>query len=187
MDQTHSLTDIFIGREDAVTVLDVSMRAAIVYIAGLAIVRVGKRRLMGRATAIDMILAFILGSLFSRAMNGGAPVIATLVAGAILVLVHWGVTAIGRRSERWDVLTKGRCVSLVENGNLQERNMRSADFSRDDLYEALRLRAGVTELSDVRQAFMERNGDVSVLLQPSPRVVDVAVKEGVQTVRVELV
>jgi len=63
----------------------VAARAVLIYVAGLAVVRLGKSRLLGRATAFDIILAFILGSLFSRAVNGTAALLVTLAAAIVLV------------------------------------------------------------------------------------------------------
>ena len=47
-------------------------RSILMYLVGLAIVRAGKSRLLARATALDVILAFVLGSLISRGINGSA-------------------------------------------------------------------------------------------------------------------
>ena len=49
------------------------LRALIVFIGSLIIVRLGAKRFLGRKTIFDFILAFILGSMLSRAINGSSP------------------------------------------------------------------------------------------------------------------
>ena len=46
---------------------------------------------------------------------------------------------------------------------------------------------GLDNVDQVREAYKERNGEISVIKRDvAPQVIDVAVKEGVQTVRIEL-
>jgi len=63
----------------------VAGRSQVMYVIGLIVVRAGKSRLLARATALDLILAFILGSLISRGINGSASLSGTTVAVATLV------------------------------------------------------------------------------------------------------
>jgi len=167
--------------------VSVAVRAVLVYVAGLVVVRLGKNRLLGRATAFDIILAFILGSLFSRAVNGSASLVPTLAAALVLVGLHGALAALARRSERLDDLVKGRRLVLVRDGRIEGHNLRRADLSERDLREELRLEAGIGTLDEVAEVSMERNGRLSVVERPrAPRVVSVAVADGVQTVRLEL-
>ncbi len=55
-------------------------------------------------------------------------------------------------------------------------------ISLQDLEEYARLK-GIDDISQIRLAYKERNGEVSVILKkPQPRVTEVAVADGVQTV-----
>ena len=62
------------------TAPQMAARAALIYAVALAIVRIGKKRFMGRATAFDVIVGIILGSIASRAVTGNAPMIPTMTA-----------------------------------------------------------------------------------------------------------
>jgi uncharacterized membrane protein YcaP (DUF421 family) len=164
----------------------VAARAALVYIIGLAIVRVGKSRLIGRVTSLDVILGFILGSLLSRGITGSASVSGTTVASAALVATHWVFTFLASRSHAFGTLVKGRAIVVVKEGELIRENMRRSHISEHDLEEELRLQ-GIDSLQEVRLAHKERNGEVSFLIRkPEPRIIDVAVSGGVQTVRIQL-
>ncbi len=65
-----------------------ALRAAVVYAAMVVVVRLGKKRFMGQATAFDVILGIMLGSVASRAITGNAPLGPALAAAGALLAMH---------------------------------------------------------------------------------------------------
>src|SRR5262245_60499745 len=133
-------------------------RAVVVYVVGVAIVRIGKSRIVSRMTPIDVIIGFILGSLLSRGITGHASLSSTTAASIAIVACHWAFTALACRSHFFGTLLKGHVKLLVENGVLQIKNMRNSHISIHDMEEAMRLR-GLEEIHEVRRAYKERNGE----------------------------
>lgn len=167
--------------------LEMGLRTLGIYIAAIAILRVfGEGRLLGKYAAFDIIVGVIFGSMISRPVNATAPFAETLAIGAILVALHWASGALAFRSHRFGILVKGSPRVLVERGVILWNEMKRCHFTEGDLEEALRLE-GIETVEDVRIATMERNGRISILRRTLPKVLDVAVAEGVQTVRIELV
>jgi uncharacterized membrane protein YcaP (DUF421 family) len=165
--------------------LQMALRTVLIYIATLAIVRVGSKRFLSQATAFDAIVAIMLGSIMSRAINGSAPFLPTLAAGIILVGLHWLIAAIAYSSDWFGTLVKGNPVLLIKNGDVQEKGLRRTSVSAKDLEEALRIESHVTEPERVQLAYLERNGGISVIpSKPEPRVLEVSVEDGVQTLRI---
>src|SRR5262245_48286859 len=70
------------------TTSQASLRAVLIFVIGLAIMRVASRRFLGRATPFDVMLGFLLGSLLSRAISGTAGFVETVVASLVIVLMH---------------------------------------------------------------------------------------------------
>ncbi len=138
-------------------------RATVIYVAGLVVVRVGKDRLLGRSTAFDIVLGFILGSMLSRAINGAAQLLETLVAAVVLVALHWVFAHFARQSDAVAWAVKGKHVVLVRSGVIEQRNLRAAEITRDDLEEELRLGAHIDDIRDVELACLERNGRISIV------------------------
>jgi uncharacterized membrane protein YcaP (DUF421 family) len=167
-------------------VLQMGLRAAIVFVVTVAIVRLGKKRFLGRATTFDVILGIMLGSIVSRAVTGNAPLVPALGAAAVLMLMHWLFSAIALRSHGFGVLVKGRARLLVQDGRPQDEAMRASHMTEHDLWEDLRGKS-VSSLAEVKEARLERSGQLSVVkAKPEPKVVEVAVRDGVQTVRIEI-
>lgn len=168
-----------------VNAIQMALRTVLIYAATLAIVRVGSKRFLSQATAFDAIVAIMLGSIMSRAINGSAPFLPTLAAGVILVGLHWLIAAIAYSSDSFGTLVKGNPVLLIKDGNLQEKGLRKTSVSAKDLEESLRIESHVTEPESVQLAYLERNGGISVIpRKPEPRVLEVSVEDGVQTVRI---
>ena len=66
-----------------------ALRAILMYASALFLVRIGSKRFLSQATPFDIIVAVMLGSILSRAINGSAPFVATVIAGGALVGLHW--------------------------------------------------------------------------------------------------
>lgn len=172
---------------DSLSWYQMGLRALILYLAALVLVRVGEKRFLGKNTAFDVILGIILGSVISRAINGSADLLPTLAAGAVLVALHWLLAVFAFRSDHFGDLVKGRRRLLVADGEIQWDQMARSHVTRQDLFEQVRKGTNQENLDAVRKAYLERSGDMSfVTRSKEPQVVEVRVEEGVQTVRIEL-
>lgn len=167
--------------------LQVTLRAVVIYLGGLVILRVGENRFLGKFTAFDIILGFILGGILSRAINGSGPLAPTLAATVLLVGLHFLLAKTAFHSHRFGEAVKGKPELLVRDGEILWDGMRRKSLSQLDLEEALRLHAHLADCDEVKEARFERNGDISVVKKKGePKVVEVSVRDGVQTVRIEI-
>jgi len=144
------------------TVWQMSARAAVIYVIAVAIIRMGKKRFMSRATPFDLIIAIVFGSIISRVITGDADFLAGLGAVVTLMILHWLFAAISVRWSGFSRLVKGHSRILVKDGQMDAAEMRRAQISEGDLREGLR-QEGVSDLAEVREARLERSGEVSVL------------------------
>src|SRR6266568_3862365 len=94
--------------DDGLKLYQVIARAVLIYIVGLTIVRIGKSRVIGRITPLDVILVFMLGSLLARGITGHASLSGTAASSAVLVAMHWLFTRMACRSHWFGDLVKGR-------------------------------------------------------------------------------
>jgi uncharacterized membrane protein YcaP (DUF421 family) len=137
--------------------------AVFIYIALIVIVRCGKKRALGEATAFDVILVITIGSIAARAVaTGGTAFFPARLAVVTLMFMHWMFSAIARDSAVFSNWIKGSSTLLIRNGQLAEPALRRAHMSRDDLDEDLREK-GIGSLSEVKEARLERSGKVSVI------------------------
>lgn len=141
---------------------EMCLRAAVVFLAGLVLIRLAGKRIRGRWGAMDIILFMIIGSNLSRALTGNAPLMATLMATSALVGLHSLMATLSVSVPQLGSVLKGRPEQIVRRGRLDADAMRRQTVGRGDLDEALRL-AGLRSLDHVEEAWIERNGLVSVI------------------------
>lgn len=166
-------------------VVRVAGSAMVVYVVALWITRAGKHRFLGGNTVFDVLLGFILGSTLSRAINGNADLVASALAGFVLIGMHFLFSFAASRSRWVGHMVKGGYEELVRDGVIDERAMQRHFLTRNDLMQAARQK-GLEDVSDIRCAYFERSGDINVVPAFRVRVAEIDVKEGVQKVRLEI-
>lgn len=153
---THvSANDLAIGQ--------IVLRAVLVLLVWLVIVRLADRRLLGKYSAFDVVLAVMLGSVLSRAINGSAPLWGTLAAAAVLVIMHWVLTFLSFHWHAFGHLVKGLPKTLIVDGKVYEDELRRNLITGHDLGEMLRLQGRIDDPAQARLATLERNGQISAI------------------------
>ncbi len=156
---------IFMARAShgvAQEILHTSIRAVIVYLSVLGMVRIGSARFRGQNAPLDFVAGIIIGSAAAAAIEGLAPAIATLAGILTLVALHWVLSALAFRYRWFSALAKGESDVLVEQGSIQWDAMRRNHISENDLKEELRSH-GLEDFSEVKEARIERGGMISVV------------------------
>ena len=167
MTSLHSILDRALGIDaPQLSIWQVGLRAAVIYVAALVMVRiVGDRRFIGKYAAFDVVLSIIFGSTLSRAINGSSPFWGTIFGGFVLVILHWLVSAIAFHFTQWENTIKGRSRTLIKDGQLCHKAMQACHITREDLASTLRVQCQVNRLERVEQACLERNGEISFSLR----------------------
>ncbi|MFO7662675.1 MAG: DUF421 domain-containing protein [Chloroflexota bacterium] len=140
----------------------VIVRSVIVFMIGIVIIRIGKRRIFRAGTPLDLLMAIIIGSVLSRTINGSARFTDTIVATATLVAFHWLLSTVSYHSTRFNKIVNGEPRYLIEDGELHRSALRAAKISEADLQEELHLN-GYESPEQIRHAWLERNGEFSFI------------------------
>lgn len=144
------------------------IRAVVIFVYLLALIRLGGKRAFGKITSFDIVLGILLGSVLSRALTGNARLLSSMAASAVLVALHSLIAIAAYHSDAVGALVKGRRTVLMEDGEMLRDAMRHASVTPRDLAEAARGQ-GIDDLDDVDSAFLERNGDISIVTRPVAR------------------
>ena len=145
------------------TFVQISLRGIIVFLATLAMVRLGHKRSLSRKTPFDAVLLVILASVLSRAINGSAAFFGTLGGGVVLVLLHRLFAHLAYYSHGFGILVKGKPDIIVRDGECDFDMMRRNHVSVHDVEEDMRLNGHIDDLSRIRLARVERSGDISFI------------------------
>lgn len=144
-------------------VFQMAARAVLAYPVGIAFVRFGEKRFIGKITAFDVIMGIVIGSILARAITGGALFFASLGAGLVLVTLHYLFAVLSYHLDWFGGIVKGSGRTLVEDGVIQWGAMRKSHISERDLMGALRENGGIDKIDQVKLARMERSGNISVV------------------------
>jgi uncharacterized membrane protein YcaP (DUF421 family) len=145
------------------SLLEIVGRVAIVYLALVVMLRLCGKREVGQLTPLDLLGMLLLSETVSSALTGGdTSLVAALVAAATLLALavfvsriafHWPAAA------RW---LEGEAAQLVANGHPIGEAIRTERITHAELMSALR-RHGVVDLRQVRGAWVEPNGEITVV------------------------
>jgi uncharacterized membrane protein YcaP (DUF421 family) len=164
-----------------------ALRTILIYGLTLVIVRLGSKRFLSKATAFDVIVAIMLGSIMSRGVDGSSPLFPTVLAGAVLLGMHWLFGVLAFHTGWFGAIVKGERLLLIKDGKLQKDEMQKGSITEHDIMQAVRMQTQLPDLTKVKRAYLERNGEISIVpYRDEPQIIEVSVEEGVKTVRIEL-
>jgi uncharacterized membrane protein YcaP (DUF421 family) len=139
------------------------LRAAVVYVVLLAMIRLSGKRTMGQFTPFDVLLIVLLGNAVQNALLGtDNSLLGGLLLAAVLIALNWTTGFLSSRSRAAEQLIEGVPVILARDGQLFENVLRRELVSRNDFEEALR-QSGQLRLEDVQIAILETDGRISVV------------------------
>ena len=143
------------------------VRTILLYFIIMLGLRLMGKRQIGELEPTELVLTMLISDLAAVPMqdfgipllNGVVPIVTLL---ALSMLLSYGCM----RSIRLRRLVCGSPTTLIKDGILQQAAMRANRFTLDELIEALRSQ-GVTDLTTVKYAILETDGQLSVLLYPA--------------------
>lgn len=138
------------------------IRAAAVYLVLLVLVRLTGKRTVGQFTPFDLLVVVLLSEGVSNAMLGGEEsLLGGLIVASTLLGLNAIVSRIAARSKRARWMTEGEPVVVGRDGRIFKDRLLKEHLSEDDLYQALR--EADCELEEMRVAFLEADGQFSIL------------------------
>lgn len=140
----------------------VALKALLLYLTAVALLRIGPRRTLADLSAFDFVAAVAVGAIVGRLPNahdasyltGAVTLGAVLLGHAVVVRLH-ASPALGHLLEPVPRL-------LVAEGRVLEAELRRCGLTRADLAALLR-RQGIADLGEVRFAVLETRGQLSVI------------------------
>ena len=139
------------------------LRTIILYIFIIAGIRLMGKRQVGELEPSELVLALLIADLAAVPMQDfGIPLLTGLIPILTLLCLTMALSVLTMRSVRFRAVLCGRPSVIVENGKLRQSEMKKNRFTLDELMEELRMQ-GITDLSTVKYAILETNGQLSVL------------------------
>ncbi len=138
-------------------------RTILLYLLIIVGIRLMGKRQVGELEPSELVLALIIADLAAVPMQDfGIPLLAGIVPILTLLCVTMLISVLSMRSVKFRAIICGKPSIIVENGVLHQREMSKNRFTVDELMEELRMK-GYTDISAIKYAILETNGQLSVL------------------------
>jgi uncharacterized membrane protein YcaP (DUF421 family) len=143
---------------------EVALRATVIYFFIIALFRAAGRKELSRYATHDIILLFLITTAARQSIVGTDTSLTTAFVGlATIIGWNWLASYAAARSSRAATVIDGPVRRLIANGRVDDAELGQARLSREELTALLR-RQGRDDLSDVKDAYLERSGRVTFIL-----------------------
>jgi uncharacterized membrane protein YcaP (DUF421 family) len=148
--------------ETDIPLINLLIRAIVVYFSILLLLRIGGKRQMGQMEATEFVAILLISNAVQNAMNGGDNSLAAGVfLATILIASSALVTYLTFKSRIMRNLFEGTPTLLIHKGKILPKNIAKEFLSESEIRTLLR-KQGFHHLSDVEVAILEADGTLSI-------------------------
>ncbi len=149
----------------------VFLRTVFFYFAILILLRIMGKREVGQLSPFDLVVSVLIAESAANSIETlEDPLLVGLIPIVTLTCLQIIISIISLKSKKLQSLINGRPTLLIEDGKINEENMRRSRYTIYELIEQLRLQK-TPALNDVEFAILEMSGKLSVLPKANSRAV----------------
>ena len=138
------------------------VRAVVVYIAILILMRISGKREMGHMGVIEFVTVLLISNAVQNSMNAGDnSLVGGLVIAVSLVALSMAFSAVAYRSGFFSRVFEGTPTLLINQGKLIKKNMQSERMRESEVRVLLR-KQGIHHYSEIATAILEADGTLSI-------------------------
>jgi uncharacterized membrane protein YcaP (DUF421 family) len=148
------------------------VRAAILYLLVVLIVRIMGKHQIGQLQPYELVITILISELAAVPMQDtDIPLINGIIPILTLLFIQISLSFLSLKSETARRIICGGPSILIENGRIVEKELTRLRYSLNDLLEQLRLKS-LPNISDVEYAILETSGKLSVIPKSQKRPVN---------------
>ncbi|WP_442485088.1 DUF421 domain-containing protein [Aeoliella sp. SH292] len=160
---TFDLHRILLGDHPPIFLLEIAARTVIIFLYTLLLLRCMGKRGMGNLTPFEFAIIVALGSAVGDPMfQSDVPLLHCMLVITLIVGMQRGMAMLSERNAWAEKALSSTPTILIVDGVIQVENLYRESYTHEELLEALRLN-GVAQLGEVRIAYLEPSGELSVL------------------------
>ncbi len=152
-----------------IPVWEIIVRAIIVFLFVLIIIRISGKRDVGEMSPADLILLLLMSASAHSSLAGSdKSILGGLIGVGTLLGVNYIFNSIAFRSKGFEKFLKGHPEVIVQNGEVQMKILKRHRLSLMQLKVGLR-KEGIEEIDDVRIAVLEPDGEITAFKKSSTK------------------
>lgn len=142
--------------------LEVLVRTIIMFIAVLLTLRLAGKRGVKQLSIFEVVIIISLGSAAGDPMfYEDVGIVPAIVVFLVILFMYRLVTWLLGKSKKFENFIEGKPHCIIDESKFCIGTFEKEDLAQDEFFAELRLRS-VEHLGQVRKAYMETNGDISV-------------------------
>ena len=158
----ESLKHFLFGDENAAFLLEVLLRSFIMFGVTLLALKLTGKRGVKQLSVFEMVLIISMGSAAGDPMfYKEVGILTTVVVISVIILSYRIITHFTATSEKFENLVEGKVQCIINEGEFSTRRVNNETLAHDEFFAELRQR-GVSHLGQVRYAYIETSGKISV-------------------------
>ena len=139
------------------------IRAILLYIVIILAVRIMGKRQISELQTTELVVTLLISDIAAIPMqNTAQPLASGLIPIVVLVSCELIISVIMLKSAKFRRFVCGKPIVVINNGKIDQKQLRRLRMSTEDLSEQLR-QMNIFRLTDVAYAIVETNGKMSVL------------------------
>ena len=145
------------------------LRAIILYIIVLVVMRLMGKREIGQLQPFELAISIMIADLASVPMSElGIPLTNGIVPILALLVIYMIISILNMKSVNFRKIMSGKPAILIYRGRIDEKALRKESITINELQERLRV-DNIFNLGDVEYAILETNGELTVIQKPEKR------------------
>jgi uncharacterized membrane protein YcaP (DUF421 family) len=173
MDQNFHVFDmhrIFLGNAPALFLLEIIFRTLVMYAYTVFLLRLLGKRGMGQLSMLELAIIISFGSAVGDPMVGAdVPILHGMLAITVVTAFQICLERLINKNKKVEAIMEGEPNLIVNDGVIQWTCMKKDNISKEDLFRSLRAQ-DVDHLGQIKKAFFETSGNVSVMFQPPKKI-----------------
>ncbi|MES2647562.1 MAG: YetF domain-containing protein [Bacteroidota bacterium] len=138
-------------------------RAIVIFFVAMFFIRISGLRMLGKQSTFDHLTILILGAILGRAIVAPQSLAGTFLAAFILIMLHRFVGWLTYKNTFAGFMFKGTSVQLIKDNVYNELNMSKTQITKNDIMIALRSELNTDDFNEVKDAYLERSGKISIV------------------------
>ncbi|MEO8069112.1 MAG: YetF domain-containing protein [Flavobacteriales bacterium] len=162
---------LFLGEDHTwIFLLECALRAVLMFVFALVLMKITGKKEVRQFSVLELLVIIGLGSAMGDPMiYTDAPLLPSLVAIGMVLLCYWGLNKLTNRAPKLEAFVEGEVRRVFADGVVDLVALDLEGISAPEFFGDLRV-MHVEHLGQVKAAYVEINGEISVFFHPDDDV-----------------
>lgn len=151
-------------------ILEVIFRSTVMFIILLLTLKLAGKRGVKQLSIFETVIIIALGSAAGDPMfYEDVGIIPAAIVFTVIIILYRSVTWLTGKSKKFEEFIEGKTECLINDGKFSISTFKKESLAQDEFFAELRIKS-IEHLGQVKHAFIETSGEISVFYYPDEQV-----------------